>query len=93
MVAHGLDTTDFDRWMESEIGWPDDQIDLIMDVSDFVEAKGKAMECHRTQFGNEDPNQRLPDEIMKGLMSREYFALAEQKGDNLIDSKPLSGLL
>jgi mycothiol S-conjugate amidase len=93
MVAHSLDTTDFDRWMESEIGWPDDQIDLILDVPDFVEAKTAAMACHKTQFGNEDPTQRLPDEVMKGLMSREYFVLAEQKEADLTDSKSLSGLL
>jgi LmbE family N-acetylglucosaminyl deacetylase len=93
MVKHGLDTTDFDRWIESEIGWPSDQIDLTLDVSDFAEAKGKAMECHRTQFGNEDPTQRLPDEVMKALMSREYFVLAEQRGVSPTDSERLSGLL
>jgi mycothiol S-conjugate amidase len=93
MVAHGLDTTDSDRWLESEIGWPDDQIDLIIDVSDFVEAKTAAMACHKTQFGNEDPTQRLPDEVMKDLMRREYFVLAEQKGVDLKKSKTLSGLL
>ena len=93
MVAHSLDTADFDRWMESEIGWPDDQINLVLDVSDFVEAKVAAMACHKTQFGNEDATQRLPDEVMKGLMRREYFVLAEHHETGLTDFRTLSGLL
>lgn len=91
MLAHGLDTTDFDRWLEDETHWTHDQIDLTMDIAPFIEPKWASMACHRTQFGHEDPTKRLPDEIMKTLMSREYFVLAQSQ--NPENSGTLAGLL
>jgi LmbE family N-acetylglucosaminyl deacetylase len=92
MLAHGLDTTDFDRWMEDETLWVYDQIDLVMDIAPFIEPKWAAFACHRTQFGQEDPFQRLPDEVMKSLMSREYYVLAHPGKDSK-NSETLTGLL
>lgn len=80
MEAEGLDTSQFDRFAEatgrSEMGWPDDQINVVMDVSHTVEAKWAALHCHQTQFGPDNTFRRLPPETVKKLMSQEHFVLA-----------------
>ena len=76
MISLGLDTSDFDRFDESGFGWPDDQVDVSLDVSGTVDAKWEALNCHRTQFGPENLFRRLPVETVKQLMSIEHFALA-----------------
>jgi len=73
----GLDTTDFERFAErGEIGWPDEQVDVIRDVSQTVAAKRAALQCHRTQFGPDNPFRKLPEAVIMAAMSREYFVLA-----------------
>jgi N-acetyl-1-D-myo-inositol-2-amino-2-deoxy-alpha-D-glucopyranoside deacetylase len=76
LAVLGVDTSDFDRFEEGGAGWPDDQVHVALDVSDAIEAKWAALECHRTQFGPDNLFRRLPDEMMKQIMSREHFALA-----------------
>jgi LmbE family N-acetylglucosaminyl deacetylase len=72
----GQDTSDFERFDESEFGWPDEQVHLNMDVSSTVEEKWDALLCHRTQFGPGNLFRRLPEDRAKKLMSHEHFALA-----------------
>ena len=74
--ALGEDTSDLDRFDETGIVWPDDQVDVEVDVSDVVDRKWSALQCHQTQFGPDNLFRRLPDEDAKALMSREYFAIA-----------------
>jgi N-acetyl-1-D-myo-inositol-2-amino-2-deoxy-alpha-D-glucopyranoside deacetylase len=74
--AMGVDTSQFAHFEEDGAGWPDDQIHVTLDVRDSVEAKWTALNCHRTQFGPDNPFRRLPHNAMKEMMSREYFALA-----------------
>ena len=76
MQAVGIDTSEFARFEGDIVGWPDDQINCALDVSDKIEAKWAALQCHRTQFGPNNLFHRLPDEVMKQLLSREHFALA-----------------
>lgn len=76
MEAMGIDTSEFARFDEDSIGWPDDQIHCSLDVSHTLSAKWAALECHRTQFGPDNLFRRLPDEVLKQLLSREHFALA-----------------
>jgi len=74
--ALGEDTSDLDRFDETGIVWPDDQVDVEVDVSGVVDRKWSALQCHQTQFGPDNLFRRLPDEDAKALMSREYFAIA-----------------
>lgn len=76
METFGLDTTDLDNFAEDAAGWPDEAVNVTIDVSASVEAKWQALHCHRTQFGPGNLFRRLPDERVKRLMSREYFSLA-----------------
>ena len=77
MVSLGMDTADFDKRMGDTMpGWPDEEINMILDVSDTVEAKWDALNCHRTQFGPGNLFRQLPDDKVKALMSHEYYALA-----------------
>ena len=72
----GEDTSDLDRFDETGFVWPDDQVDVEVDVSEVVDRKWSALQCHQTQFGPDNLFRRLPDEDAKALMSREYFAIA-----------------
>ena len=76
LVAAGVDTSEFDRFEEDGIGWPDDQVSVMVDVAGEIEAKWAALNCHRTQFGPNNLFRRLSDEEIKQMLGREYFALA-----------------
>jgi LmbE family N-acetylglucosaminyl deacetylase len=76
LAAMGADIDDLNGFDDPTRGWPDDQIHVVEDVSDTVQAKWGAMECHRTQFGPGNLFRRLPKEQVMELMSREYFAQA-----------------
>ena len=76
LAAMGADIDDLNAFDDPSRGWPDDQIHVVEDVTDTVQAKWGAMECHRTQFGPGNLFRRLPKEQVMELMSREYFAQA-----------------
>ena len=76
LIDLGEDTSEFDVFEDDDIGWPDSQINVIMDVSSTVDAKWDALNCHRTQFGPGNLFRRLPAEQVKAMMSKEYFAQA-----------------
>jgi N-acetyl-1-D-myo-inositol-2-amino-2-deoxy-alpha-D-glucopyranoside deacetylase len=76
LEALGEDTSDFDRFDDPSIGWPDDQVNVRLDVSSTVNSKWEALNCHRTQFGPGNLFRRLPEDQVKKLMSVEHFALA-----------------
>jgi LmbE family N-acetylglucosaminyl deacetylase len=76
MVSLEMDTADFDRRMEAMPGWPDEAVNVSLDVTASVDDKWDALNCHRTQFGPGNLFRRLPVETTKALMSHEYFALA-----------------
>jgi len=72
----GEDVSDFERFEEDGRGWPDEMVNVTVDVSETVDAKWEALECHRTQFGPGNFFRKLPDKEVKQLMSREFFSLA-----------------
>ncbi len=76
MVALGIDTSFFNGLEEGDRGWPDDQVHATIDVSATVEAKWEGLNCHRTQFGPGNLFRRLPEPIVKRMMTEEHFALA-----------------
>lgn len=79
LAAMGIDTSDFARFEEGGKGWPDEEVHVTLDVTDTIEAKWAALNCHRTQFGPNNPFRRLPEAITKEMLSHEYFALAWPK--------------
>jgi LmbE family N-acetylglucosaminyl deacetylase len=74
LQAAGEDVEQFASFEER--GWPDDQVTVTLDVSATVDDKWQALNCHRTQFGPKNLFRRLPEPIVKQMMSREFFALA-----------------
>jgi len=72
----GQDTSDLDAFEASGAGWPDELVNVVVDVGEFVEEKWEALQCHRTQFGPQNLFRRLPREQMMRLMSREAFTQA-----------------
>jgi len=72
----GEDTSEFERFDDPTTGWPDEKVNVRMDISSTVEAKWQALNCHRTQFGPGNLFRRLPEEKVKRMMSQEWFALA-----------------
>jgi len=79
IIELGEDPDDYDFLEESDLGWPEEMVNLIIDVSDTVNEKWEALECHRTQFGPGNLFRRIPEKRAKKLMSMEYFTLAEPK--------------
>jgi N-acetyl-1-D-myo-inositol-2-amino-2-deoxy-alpha-D-glucopyranoside deacetylase len=76
MIELKLDTKDLGGFDDPQLGWPDEAVNVRMDVAHSVESKWQALQCHRTQFGPGNLFRRLPEDRVKKLMSREYFALA-----------------
>lgn len=83
MKARGMDTSEF-AGLEANggRGWPDENITAVVDVSDTVEEKWQALNCHRTQFGPGNLFRRLPDETVKQMMRQEYFSQAWPPPEN-----------
>lgn len=64
------------------IGSPDEDVTTTMDVSAYLDIKNASLACHRTQMDPTGPFAQLPDEMMREIMSTEYFTLAMSQGDN-----------
>lgn len=78
VAAAGGDIAGYDELVEGRraAGIPNYEAHAVLDVSDFIEQKWAAWNCHQTQFGPNSRFRRLPDSEMKALLSREYFNLA-----------------
>ncbi len=74
LVELGEDTSELDAFAELGIGFPEEQIHAIVDVSSFVDQKFAAIECHKTQFGGDNFFSRVGEDEMRRMMSREYFS-------------------
>jgi LmbE family N-acetylglucosaminyl deacetylase len=76
MIAAGLDPAELDQFDTDNNGWPDEEINVTIDVSSTVDDKWQALNCHRTQFGPGNLFRRIDEARVKQMMSREYFSLA-----------------
>ena len=76
LAAMGIDTSDFARFEDAGAGWPDDKVNITLDVSDTIEAKWTALHCHRTQMSPDNLFLKVPEQVIKQSFSREHFALA-----------------
>jgi LmbE family N-acetylglucosaminyl deacetylase len=75
MIEMGMDTQELDTFGDGSGGWPDEEINVVVDVSSTVGDKWQALHCHRTQFGPGNLFRRISEEHVKQLMSKEYFSL------------------
>jgi LmbE family N-acetylglucosaminyl deacetylase len=75
LVDLGEDTSELDAFFEMGLGFDDEQVDTIIDVSEYLQQKFAATDCHRTQFGGDDNFfARVGKDELRRMMSREYFA-------------------
>ena len=69
-------------------GWPDEKIQVIMDVSDTIAEKWNALNCHRTQLSPQNPFRRVSEETAREILSCEFFVQAwpePARGEKLDD--------
>ncbi|MSQ05694.1 MAG: hypothetical protein EXR46_00595 [Dehalococcoidia bacterium] len=62
------------------LGCPDDEVTTTLNVRGFVDTKIASLNCHRTQLDPNGPFARFSPELMREIMSTEYFALARRDG-------------
>ncbi len=60
----------------------DERFTALIDVSDFLHARRKALLAHRTQVDPEGFWMRLPDDVVREVFPWEEFAIAESLVDN-----------
>ncbi len=75
MLAAGI-TPPFASKDTQALGCPDEEVTTTVDVSGFVDTKIASLNCHRTQLDPNGPFARLSPELVREIMSTEYFALA-----------------
>jgi LmbE family N-acetylglucosaminyl deacetylase len=80
MRAAQVDTAPFERPGWENLGYPDEDVALSVDVSSWIEAKRLAFDAHRTQFGPDSPMRRMPPEVMSEMNAREHFVIARPAG-------------
>ena len=76
LIAQGEEPT---QWGDSEDGspdWPEQSVDVKVDVSAVIDAKWSAFQSHRTQFGQDNPFRRVPEALIKEWLSEEWFEQA-----------------
>ena len=76
LTLSGVDVGELARWEEVAIMWEDEDVHVALDVSGTVDAKWKALNCHRTQFGSDNLFRRIPEEMAREIMGRENFSIA-----------------
>lgn len=89
LKAQGADQADWEQFAHS--GWPDEEVDLVLDVSAVADVKLRALHCHRTQFGEENAFRKVGAETLLRLLSSEHFVLAHpapQAGESVTDLFP-----
>jgi len=72
----GLDASDYDWLEQGHLAEWENQINVELDVSDYIDLKWRALTCHATQFGPENLFRRLPEATMRKLIGHETFSLA-----------------
>jgi LmbE family N-acetylglucosaminyl deacetylase len=75
LIELGEDTSELDEFFEMGLGFDDDQVDTIIDVSGYLRQKFAATDCHRTQFGGDNFFSRVGEDELRRMMSREYFVI------------------
>lgn len=79
MLDRGI-TPPFASMDIDSLGSPDAAVTTVLDVSKYVDTKIASLRCHRTQISPDGPFARLPPEVMREIMSTEYFTLVHLDG-------------
>ena len=96
LASLGEDVSEFDEWESSSILWEDEDIHAVIDVSSVADAKMMAWNCHRTQFGPDNPMRRVPEDLMSQIIGAETFVLGSPDAvdgvryDDLFDDMKLN---
>ena len=56
-----------------EIGTPDEQVHLEIDVSETLGMKMRSLECHATQANDQSPWRIMPEAEVRAFFSTEHF--------------------
>jgi N-acetyl-1-D-myo-inositol-2-amino-2-deoxy-alpha-D-glucopyranoside deacetylase len=83
MAALDLDGGPFDELDIDQVGWPDEEIHISLDVTGTLEAKWAALHCHQTQFGPDNLFRQMPEEKALEMMRQEHFVLAWPETDHV----------
>jgi LmbE family N-acetylglucosaminyl deacetylase len=75
MMDLGLEPP-FAKEMADTIGSPDEAVTTTLDVSAYVDIKRESLNRHRTQMRMDGAFAKMPEEMMREIMSTEYFTLA-----------------
>lgn len=84
----GLPTEGIDGFLAMGAGWEDRYINLVVDISETIELKWKALRCHRSQVPDDSPFFLLPRNLRNDIFSFETFAVAYpplRRGTKLVD--------
>lgn len=82
LASLGEDVSEFEEWESSSILWEDEDIHAVIDVSGVADAKLKAWNCHRTQFGPDNPMRRVPEDQLSQIIGAETFVLGSPEPVN-----------
>ena len=76
----------FASQMVDSIGSPDEAVTTTLDVSAYVDIKRESLNRHRTQMRLDGAFAKMPEEMMREIMSTEYFTLAfPENADKNVD--------
>lgn len=64
----------------TQYGIPPEQITTVIDVAPFVEARFRALHCHRTQVAPDSPWLQMLAELGREVLTKEYYVLAAARG-------------
>ena len=62
------------------VGTPDEEVTAVLDIGPYVDTKITSLNCHRTQIDPNGPFSQLPEDMMRDIMAKEYYALVEPHG-------------
>ncbi len=79
MLDSGI-TPPFAKDNLDSLGTPDDEVTTVLDVGAFVDTKIASLNCHRTQIDSNGPFAQLPEDMMREIMSTEYYAMVSPEG-------------
>ncbi|MCO5177166.1 MAG: hypothetical protein M9890_09385, partial [Thermomicrobiales bacterium] len=90
MRAAGIETDWAEDLAENDAGWPDDEVDLYLDVAPWADKKWRSFESHATQFGEDSPFRRAKDALGEAILGQETFVLAigTSEPDGLLVAPP-----
>jgi len=75
LKAMGLDLSRFGDFDWESMGVPDELCTSEIDVSEYVDIKLQAFQCHRSQLSPDGPFSLIPPEMQQDFMSTECFSL------------------